>query len=202
MSTETIVHDNHHEHHDTSDTTLFGFWIYIMSDCLLFATLFATYAVLAHNYASGGGPEAKELFGLGFLFVETVFLLVSSFTFGMAMLGAHAKNMQNVRKWLTATFILGAAFLVMELYEFHHFAHEGATPQASGYWSAFYTLVATHGIHVFSGLVWMVLMTIHFKREGLSQKNITRLSCLSLFWHFLDIIWVCVFSFVYLAEVI
>lgn len=194
-------HEHHDEHHhDTSDLSMFGFWLYIMSDCLLFATLFATFAVLSTSYA--GAIEPKELFGLGFVFIETLLLLVSSFTFGMAMLGAYAKNMARMKKWLIATWLLGFAFLMMELYEFYHFAHEGATPQVSAFWSAFYALVATHGLHVTAGLVWMILMIFHFKREGFSDKNMLRLSCLSLFWHFLDIIWICVFSFVYLGELL
>ncbi|MBS9777351.1 MAG: cytochrome o ubiquinol oxidase subunit III [Gammaproteobacteria bacterium] len=193
-------HEEHHGHHNPSDTTQFGFFVYIMSDCLLFSTLFATFAVL--NDAYGSGIEPKELFNVYFVFVETLLLLVSSFTFGMAMLGANNKDLVKTKKWLIITFALGAAFLCMELYEFYHFSHEGATPQTSAFWSAFYALVATHGLHVFVGMVWLVTMFFHFKRDGLSEKNLTRLSCLSLFWHFLDIIWVCVFSFVYLGEVL
>ena len=190
--------DDHRGHHDPADTTLFGFWVYIMSDCLLFATLFANFAVLSNSY--GSGVEAKELFQVDFVFIETLLLLVSSFTFGMAMLGAHRKDMARMKKWLVITFFLGAGFLSMELYEFYHFAHEGATPQASAFWSAFYALVATHGLHVFVGLIWIITLSFHFKREGFSEKNMTRLACLSLFWHFLDIVWVCVFSFVYLGK--
>lgn len=201
MSTDNAIHhDDHHDHHDAADTTLFGFWVYIMSDCLLFSTFFATFAVLNDSYGTGIHP--KELFSVGFVFVETMLLLVSSFTFGMAMLGARRRDMANMKKWLIATFLLGAGFLIMELYEFYHFSSEGATPQASAFWSAFYALVATHGIHVFFGLIWLVAMAFHFKRDGFSDANMTRLSCLSLFWHFLDIIWVCVFSFVYLGKVL
>ncbi len=121
----SIQHDEHHGHHNPSDTTQFGFFVYIMSDCLLFSTLFATFAVLSDAY--GSGVEPKELFNVNFVFIETLLLLVSSFTFGMAMLGAHAKDMSRMKKWLIATFVLGAGFLFMELYEFYHFAHEGAT---------------------------------------------------------------------------
>lgn len=211
MSTDTAIkadvlateigHVDHHDehHHDDSDKVKFGFWVYIMSDCLLFATLFAVYAVMASGNSYGSGPHPKELFGLELVFVETMLLLVSSFTFGMAMLGAYAKDMARMKKWLITTFILGFLFLSIELYEFHHLAHEHATPQVSGYWTAFFSLVATHGIHVFTGLCWMIAMVFHFKREGFSNKNLTRLSLLSLFWHFLDVVWICVFSFVYLA---
>ncbi|PIE44880.1 MAG: cytochrome o ubiquinol oxidase subunit III [Gammaproteobacteria bacterium] len=207
MSTTTVDqemnHDNHHAehgHHDVADTNYFGFFVYIMSDCLLFSTLFATFAVLNDSY--GSGVEPKELFGVKFVFIETMLLLVSSFTFGMAMLGAYGKDMGRMKKWLIATFLLGLGFLCMELFEFYHFAHEGATPQTSAFWSAFYALVSTHGLHVTVGLIWLITMSFHFKREGFSDKNIIRLSCLSLFWHFLDIVWICVFSFVYLGEVL
>ncbi len=196
----SVQHDEHHGHHNPADTTQFGFFVYIMSDCLLFSTLFATFAVLSDAY--GSGIEPKELFNVNFVLIETLLLLVSSFTFGMAMLGANHKDMARMKKWLIATFILGAGFLCMELYEFYHFSHEGATPQASAFWSAFYGLVSTHGLHVFAGLIWLVTMVFHFKREGFSEKNMTRLSCLSLFWHFLDIVWICVFSFVYLGKVL
>lgn len=194
-------HDDHdHGHIDTADLTIYGFWIYIMSDCILFASLFATYAVMSGSYAGQITPQ--ELFTMPFVLGETMLLLVSSFTFGMAMLGAHKRNMANCVGWLIATFLLGAGFLGMELYEFYHFSHEGATPQTSGYWSAFYALVSTHGLHVFAGLIWMLVLFVHFKRDGFTERNLIRLACLSLFWHFLDIIWICVFSFVYLYGVI
>lgn len=190
-------HDDHH-HHDAevADRYMFGFWLYIISDCLLFCTLFATYAVMSQNFANQITPH--ELFDLGFVAVETALLLFSSFTFGMAMLGANEENMAKTKGWLLVTALLGLGFLGMEIYEFVHFSHEGATPQTSGYWTAFYSLVATHGLHVTAGLIWMFILFIHFSRDGFSNENKIRLSCLSLFWHFLDIIWICVFSFVYL----
>lgn len=187
-------------HHDEGDKVLFGFWLYIFSDCLLFATLFATFAVLSQSFAGGVTPH--ELFELEFVAIETALLLFSSFTFGMAMLGANKKNMAVMMKWLVITLLLGLGFLGMELYEFYHFSHEHVTPQTSAYWSAFYALVSTHGLHVFSGIVWMLVLFYHFKRDGFTEKNSTRLACLSLFWHFLDIIWICVFSFVYLKGVL
>ncbi len=186
-------------HHDYAGDTLLGFWIYIMSDCILFATLFATYAVLGNSFA--GGLTPKDLFDLNFVAVETGLLLLSSFTFGMAMLGAQHKNMTQLLLWLGFTFSLGGGFLAMELYEFYHFSHEGAGPTTSAYWSAFYALVGTHGLHVFAGMFWMVFLVIHLLKDGITEANFTRLSCLSLFWHFLDIIWICVFSMVYLMGV-
>ncbi|MDP5255528.1 MULTISPECIES: cytochrome o ubiquinol oxidase subunit III [unclassified Vibrio] len=197
-STTHHEHDDHHHAHEAevADRCTFGFWLYIISDCLLFSTLFATYAVMSQNFA--GGITPSELFDLKFVAVETALLLLSSFTFGMAMLGANQSNMARMKLWLKITAALGLGFLAMELYEFWHFSHEGATPQTSGYWTAFYSLVATHGLHVTAGLIWMAILFVHFNRDGFSNENRIRLSCLSLFWHFLDIIWICVFSFVYL----
>ncbi|TXR53818.1 cytochrome o ubiquinol oxidase subunit III [Reinekea thalattae] len=204
MTTNTELHgiDAHddHDHHDYAGDTLFGFWIYILSDCLLFGTLFATYAVFSNSFA--GQIEATELFSLPFVAGETALLLLSSFTFGIAMLQANAGKMRGLIIWLSITFALGFAFLCMELYEFHHFTHEGATFHSSAFWSAFYTLVGTHGLHVFAGLLWMLVLFVHFKRDGLTSANKTRLACLSLFWHFLDVIWICVFSVVYLMGVL
>ncbi|MRX26829.1 cytochrome o ubiquinol oxidase subunit III [Kangiella sp. HZ709] len=185
-------------HHDYAGDTVFGFWVYILSDCILFATLFAVYAVIGTNYV--GSTDALELFDLGFVLGETALLLLSSFTFGMAMLEANKSNMKGLIGWLGATFVLGLAFLVMEVYEFVHFTQEGAAAWDSGAWSAFYALIGTHGLHVFAGMIWMIVLVIMILKEGLTGDNRTRLMCLSLFWHFLDIIWICVFSFVYLMR--
>ena len=192
-------HDDH-DHHDYAGDTIFGFWIYILSDCLLFGTLFAVFAVFSNSFA--GQIEPIELFNLTFVAGETALLLLSSFTFGMAMLKANKEDMKGMLKWLGITFALGLSFLVMELYEFWHFSNEGATFHSSAYWSSFYALVATHGLHVFAGLIWMIVLFVHFKRDGFSEDNKTRLACLSLFWHFLDVIWICVFSVVYLMGVL
>ncbi|PID54909.1 MAG: cytochrome o ubiquinol oxidase subunit III [Gammaproteobacteria bacterium] len=190
-------HDDHH--HDSTDTDMFGFWLYIMSDCLIFASLFATFAVMGQGYANAVRPQ--ELFNLTYVLGETTLLLFSSFTFGVAMLAAHKNDLKGVMKWLVITLILGLGFLGMEINEFMHLAHEGATPQASGYWTAFFSLVGTHGLHVTAGSIWMVILFFHFKRDGLTTTNKFRLACLSLFWHFLDVIWICVFSFVFLLGV-
>jgi len=200
MTTSTLDHhDDHHHDHDAevADRGNFGFWLYILSDCLLFATLFAGFAVMSQNFAGKITPH--ELFDLKFVAIETALLLFSSFTFGVAMLASHKENMAQMKLWLIITAILGLGFLSMELYEFHHFSHEGATPQTSAYWTGFYSLVATHGLHVTVGLIWMTVLFFHFSRDGFSSANKMRLSFLSLFWHFLDIIWICVFSFVYLG---
>ena len=193
------VHDHDHGHDDGSKTLL-GFWIYLMSDCLIFSALFATFAVLAN--ATAGGPGAKELFELPYVLGETALLLVSSFTFGLGMLAMHAGRRRQVLAWLDATFALGAGFIGMEVHEFAHLVHEGAGPDRSAFLSAYFTLVGTHGLHVTAGLVWLLVMMDMVRRRGLDDATRRRLSCLSLFWHFLDIVWVCVFTFVYLRGAI
>lgn len=200
MSTETLTqtstHAEEHGHHDAGANKVFGFWIYLMSDLIIFCCLFATYAVLVNGTA--GGPTGKDIFELPFVMVETALLLFSSITYGMAIIsmGRGAKN--QVIGWLAVTFLFGAGFVAMEIYEFHHLIVEGYGPDHSGFLSAFFALVGTHGLHVTSGLVWMALMMFHVYRRGLTSSNRTRLMCLSLFWHFLDIVWICVFSVVYL----
>ncbi|OCQ52573.1 Cytochrome bo(3) ubiquinol oxidase subunit 3 [Photorhabdus australis subsp. thailandensis] len=200
MSTETMTNHNHahedHGHHDAGATKVFGFWIYLMSDCILFACLFATYAVLVNGTA--GGPSGKEIFGLSFVLVETFLLLFSSITYGFAMLGMNKGSISQVNTWLGMTFLFGLGFVAMELYEFHHLIVEGHGPDSSAFLSGFFALVATHGIHVTCGLVWIIIMMIQVTRRGLTDVNKTRLNCLSLFWHFLDVVWICVFTVVYL----
>ncbi len=191
-------HDHAHEHHDDGSKTVVGFWMYLMGDCLIFAVLFATFGVLLNGTA--GGPSGKELFKLGFVLSETVVLLLSSFTFGLAMLGLQANKRNQVVGWLATTGLLGAVFIGMELYEFAELIHEGATPDVSAYLSAYFTLVATHGLHVTFGLLWLAIMIHQVLKFGLDGIVRRRLACLSLFWHFLDLIWICVFTFVYLRE--
>jgi len=191
-------HDHAHEHHDDGSKTVLGFWMYLMGDCLIFAVLFATFGVLLNGTADG--PSGKELFKLGFVLSETVVLLLSSFTFGLAMLGLQANKRNQVVGWLATTGLLGAVFIGMELYEFAELIHEGATPDVSAYLSAYFTLVATHGLHVTFGLLWLAIMIHQVLKFGLDGIVRRRLACLSLFWHFLDLIWICVFTFVYLRE--
>jgi cytochrome o ubiquinol oxidase subunit 3 len=188
-------HGGHHEEHHESQS-VFGFWIYLMTDCVLFATLFATFAVLAGAVADA--PLGKELFSLPFVSVETALLLLSSLSFGFGMIQAQKGSSKGLLAWLAVTWLLGFGFIAMELYEFNHLIHEGAGPNASAFWSAFFLLVGTHGLHVTSGLIWMIVLAIQISRHGLTPVNTTRLSCLSLFWHFLDIVWIGVFTIVYL----
>jgi cytochrome o ubiquinol oxidase subunit 3 len=183
-------------HHADGSSTLLGFWIYLMSDCLIFAMLFAVYGVIGGNYAAGPGP--KDLFELPLVALNTSMLLLSSITYGFAMLAMDRKNVGQTQVWLAITGLFGACFLGIELYEFAHLIHEGATPQRSGFLSAFFTLVGTHGLHVTFGLIWLVTLMVQIGQKGLIEANQRRLMCLSLFWHFLDVIWIGVFTFVYL----
>ena len=183
------------EHHPENGSLL-GFWLYLMSDCLIFACLFAVYAVLGRNYA--GGPTGAELFDLPLVALNTSLLLLSSITYGFAMLESQKKRVRSTLVWLAITGVLGAGFLALELYEFSHLIHEGAGPQRSGFLTAFFTLVGTHGLHVTFGIVWLVTLMFQVGRHGLSVENGRRLMCLSMFWHFLDVIWIGVFTFVYL----
>jgi cytochrome o ubiquinol oxidase subunit 3 len=176
---------------------LLGFWIYLMSDCLLFAALFATYGVLGGSYAAG--PAPKDLFELPLVAVNTSMLLLSSITYGFAMLATYKGRVGATQGWLIITALFGLAFVGIELYEFTHMIHDGATPQRSAFLSAFFTLVGTHGLHVTVGLVWMVTLMLQVGQRGLIPENVRRLACLSLFWHFLDVIWIGVFTFVYLG---
>jgi cytochrome o ubiquinol oxidase subunit 3 len=182
--------------HEAGGSTLLGFWIYLMSDCLVFAVLFATYGVVGANYAAG--PAPKDLFDLSLVALNTTMLLLSSMTYGFAMLSSYRNKVRATLVWLAITGLFGAAFLSIELYEFAHMIHEGATPQRSAFLSAFFTLVGTHGLHVTFGIVWLITLMVQVGKHGLTNANGRRLACLSLFWHFLDVIWIGVFTFVYL----
>ncbi|WP_336964194.1 cytochrome o ubiquinol oxidase subunit III [Sphingobium aquiterrae] len=196
-SADTLRFYDLDEHdHPEGGSTMLGFWIYLMSDCLIFAILFACYAVLGGNYAAGPGP--RELFELPLVALNTSFLLFSSITYGFAMLAMHRGNKGQTLGWLAITGLFGLAFLSVEMYEFVHLIHEGATPQRSAFLSAFFTLVGTHGLHVTFGSIWLVTLMVQVARKGLIAANQRRLMCLSLFWHFLDVIWIGVFTFVYL----
>ncbi|WP_242095775.1 cytochrome o ubiquinol oxidase subunit III [Sphingomonas sp. CROZ-RG-20F-R02-07] len=184
-----------HDHPEGASTML-GFWIYLMSDCLIFAMLFATYGVLGTSYAGGPGP--RELFELPLVAVNTTMLLLSSITYGFAMLAMTDGKRGATQGWLAVTALFGLAFLSIEMYEFHGLIHEGAGPQRSAFLSSFFTLVGTHGLHVTFGIIWLVTLMVQVQMKGLIPANRRRLMCLSLFWHFLDVIWIGVFTFVYL----
>jgi len=176
--------------------TLFGFWVYIMTDCVLFASLFATYAVLHHN--TFGGPSAQNLFSLPNVLAETLILLTSSFTCGLGILSARARHKNKVIFWFFVTFVLGIAFLFLELSEFRHLVITGNSWRRSGFLSAFYTLVGTHGLHISVGLLWLVVLFGKIFSGGLTRNNLRQLTLFSIFWHFLDIIWIFIFTIVYL----
>ncbi|MGK2960308.1 MAG: cytochrome o ubiquinol oxidase subunit III [Candidatus Malihini olakiniferum] len=204
MTTETLIHqhvdhDAHaaHGHYDASGTKVLGFWVYLMSDLIIFGSLFATYAVLVTGIADG--PSGKDLFDLKFVLVETFALLLSSITFGMAIIAMYKGNVARINTWLTITFLFGLVFIGMEFYEFHHLIAEGYGPERSAFLSAFFALIGTHGIHVTSGLIWLIVMMIQVSRWDITPTVKTRLMCLNLFWHFLDVIWICIFTVVYLA---
>jgi cytochrome o ubiquinol oxidase subunit 3 len=186
--------------HAEGGSTMLGFWISLMSDCLIFAILFAAYGVLGSNYAAG--PSPKDLFELPLVAINTSMLLLSSITYGFAMLAMNERRVGITQAWLAVTGLFGLTFLGIELYEFAHLIGEGATPQRSAFLSAFFTLVGTHGLHVTMGLIWLVTLMVQLGRHGLIAANRRRLMCLSLFWHFLDVIWIGVFTFVYLMGVV
>lgn len=182
------------------DKPILGFWIYLMTDCVLFASLFATYAVLYNN--TNGGPSGYQLFNLKNVLAETLILLTSSFTCGLAMLAANREDRKQTLFWFAVTFLLGVAFLTLELTEFRHFVHTGDSWRRSGFLSGFFTLVGTHGLHISVGLMWMAIMMWQVFRHGLVRSTIRRLTMLSMFWHFLDIIWIFIFTIVYLRGAI
>jgi cytochrome o ubiquinol oxidase subunit 3 len=193
---EVVFYLKEEPHHPEGSSTMLGFWIYLMSDCLIFAMLFAVFGVIGGNYAGGPGPQA--LFELPLVALNTSMLLFSSITYGFAMLAMARNNVAQTQIWLAITGVFGLCFLGIELYEFAHLIHEGATPQRSGFLSAFFTLVGTHGLHVTFGLIWLTTLMVQIGWKGLIPANQRRLMCLSLFWHFLDVIWIGVFTFVYL----
>ncbi|TPJ83017.1 cytochrome o ubiquinol oxidase subunit III [Mesorhizobium sp. B2-6-2] len=193
---EPVFHLEEEHEHAEGGSTMLGFWLYLMSDCLIFAMLFAAYGVLGGNYAAG--PAPKDLFDLGLVAVNTTMLLLSSITYGFAMLTMDKGRVGATQAWLVVTILFGLAFLSIELSEFAHMIHEGATPQRSAFLSSFFTLVGTHGLHVTFGIVWMVTLMVQVARHGLIEANRRRLMCLSIFWHFLDVVWIGVFTFVYL----
>ncbi len=184
-----------HEH-TAHGSTQIGFWLYLMSDCLIFATLFAIYGVLGANFAAG--PSPADLFNLPLVAVSTGALLLSSITYGFAMLDMEEGKKGGTLVWLAITGILGAVFLGLTLYEFSHLIHLGAVPQRSAFLSSFYVLVGTHALHVAFGIIWLVTLLVQVWLKGLIPANQIRVQCLSMFWHFLDVIWIGVFTVVYL----
>jgi len=191
-------HGHHDEDHHESIKT-FGFWLFLITDCILFGTLFATYIVLRGN--TDAGPTAGELFTMPLIIAETFILLTSSFTSGLAVLAMNRGDKKGLIAWLAVTALLGAAFISLEITEFVHLVGEGATLSMSAFLSAFYTLVGTHGAHVSLGLVWMIALMIQLKRYGITPVTKRKVNVISLYWHFLDVVWIFVFTVVYLMGV-
>jgi cytochrome o ubiquinol oxidase subunit 3 len=192
--------DDHDHDHAGGGGTMLGFWIYLMTDALIFATLFATYGVLSTSYA--GGPAPRQIFELPLVALNTGMLLASSITYGMAMIDMEAGRVRATQAWLAVTALFGCAFVGIELYEFAGLIAEGATPQRSAFLSGFFTLVGTHGLHVVFGLIWIAVMLVQVGQRGLILENKRRLMCLGMFWHLLDVVWIGVFTFVYLLGVL
>ena len=174
----------------------YGFWLFVLSDMVLFSALFATYATLVR--ATDGGPTTNQLFDRNLVAIETIALLASSFICGLAIIAAKRANLIWTQIWLLLTGLFGAVFLFIELYEFAKMIGEGAGPQRSAFLSAFFTLVGCHGLHVTCGLLWLGTMMAQVWAKGFQQHILRRLMCFSIFWHALDIIWVVIFTIVYL----
>lgn len=236
MSSTTLNTNHVEEHHDSGSVLQFGVWVFILSDLIIFATLFANFAIFGSSYSMGPAPMGglvpatgevlAPLVNLKFVLIETFLLLFSSITYGFAMVEADKNNLGGTRLWLGITFLLGIGFISMEVYEFHHllfghfelangeaakqvgvYYHDAATKNwafpdgrmiMSAYWSSFFALVGAHGMHVTTGLIWMAVMFFQLNKTGLDSDNKARLGALSLFWHFLDVVWIGVFTAVYL----
>jgi len=192
------VSDHDHGHVDQEGLKILGFWIFLVTDCLLFATFFATYAVL-HTHTNGGFT-AKEFNVPGFI-IETFILLISSFTSGIAVLAMHKGKKKALIGWLIVTIALGAAFVGLEINEFINMAREGATLQKSAFLTSFFSLVGTHGIHVSFGILWMIGLIVQLSKKGITPVTKRKISMISLYWHFLDAVWIFIFTVVYLMGV-
>lgn len=186
--------------HSSSSKAELGFWIYLMTDLVLFASLFATYAVLRNNTA--GGPSAKDLFDPTFVLTETLILLTSSFTAGLSVVAAKVNKRKLTYTMLAITFILGSIFIGMELYEFNHLVHNSHSWRTSAFLSAFFALVGTHGLHITAGLIWIGVIIQQIYKKGLTDNVTRRLNLFGTFWHFLDIVWIFIFTFVYMIGVL
>lgn len=192
-----IEHKANHHQAEADDRAMFGFWIYLMTDLLMFAVLFAVYAVLHDNTV--GGETGRELFSLPLALSETLILLTSSFTVGVGMIAARRDDKSQTLLWFGITFLLGLAFLSIEIFEFYELIHEGHTLRSNAFLSSFFVLLGTHGLHIISGLLWMGTIMVYVMKRGLNTHIVRKLSMLSLFWHFLDIVWIFIFTVVYLG---
>ena len=195
MAESIAVKEMNHEE-EANQRVMFGFWVYLMTDLLMFAVLFAVYAVL--HGRTEGGPGGSELFSQPLALTETLLLLTSSFTCGIGMYAARRGNKNQVLAWFSVTFLLGVAFLSLEMKEFAELIGEGYTMSSNAFLSSFFVLVGTHGAHIISGLLWMLVTLLFVLVRGLNGPLVRKLALLSLFWHFLDIVWIFIFTIVYL----
>lgn len=191
----------HGEADKAAETMMFGFWVFLMSDAILFGMVFATYVTSVH--ATAGGPGPRDLYDINSAFIETILLLASSFTFGMASLALKYQHGQaRLIGWMTLTLVLGMVFLGFELHDFGSMFAKGGVPSRSGFLSAFFDLVPLHGLHVMAGCLWLMALLGQIARYGTDIQTKLGIMRLALFWHFLDIIWIAIFSVVYLAGLI
>lgn len=197
---EPISSSHLHHEQESYAKTVFGFWLYLMSDCILFASLFATYAVLHKNtYA---GPSSHDLYNLPFVLKETLILLSSSFTCGLGLYYARQQQKAKTLLFFALTFLLGVSFLTLEISEFVELAQAGNSWARSAFLSSYFALVGTHGLHITAGLLWILVLMLYVIVKGLTPSNLKKMMCLSLFWHFLDLVWIFIFTIVYLMGVI
>ncbi|GAB2533842.1 cytochrome aa3 quinol oxidase subunit III [Gracilibacillus alcaliphilus] len=183
-----------------SQMNILGFWVFLGAEIVLFSTLFASYFILEHNTAAG--PSGQDIFILKDVLIETFLLLTSSFTCGLAIHSMRNHDKKGLLIWMIVTLLLGAGFLYMEINEFIHYIHEGATIQTSGFTAAFFTLLGTHGAHVTFGVFWIIMLLIQLVRRGITEKTSSKLFIASLYWHFLDVVWIFIFTFVYLKGMV
>ncbi|QCI22301.1 cytochrome o ubiquinol oxidase subunit III [Buchnera aphidicola] len=184
------------EEKNIENNKLFGLWIYLMSDCIMFAVLFAVYAIISSNVSIN--VIHNKIFHLPYIFLETCLLLLSSLSCGFVVLSMNKKNIKMIFLYLIITFILGCCFLCMEINEFNELSKNNFGPNQHAFFSIFFTLIGIHGAHIFFGLILIISILFQIKILGLTNVICTRILCLSVFWHFLDVIWICVFTFVYL----
>lgn len=200
VMSQVVTHEMANPTSDADDRAMFGFWLYIMTDLLMFGVLFAVFSVLRNS--TDGGPGAVDLLSMELALLNTFILLTSSFTIGLGLLAAWQKRKRQALTWLGVTFALGLAFLSIEMFEFYELVHAGHTMQSNAFMSSFFTLLGSHGLHILSGLVWIAAIYIFVVKRGLTRSNVRKIALLSLFWHFLDIVWIFIFSVVYLMPFI
>ncbi len=192
--------DGHGEAHDQAETTVFGFWVFLMSDLIIFGILFASYASYLDPIGMAGGPGPQDLFDIKSVAIQTAFLLVGGAAYGGVSLAVkYDQGRGKVAAWLLLCAALGAGFLFFEAKDFITQASKGGTPQVSGWLSSYWTLVGLHGVHVLSGILWIFAMIAQIATRGLDDVVKVRLSMLGVFWHFLDLVWVGIFSLVFLV---